>query len=90
MKHHRNNPLLLATSTLAGFVLTAAAAHAADLTWDITSGDGATITPGTGAWNTTAGNLVLVPIFGDYAGFALWHNLLHTVAASNPSANLFQ
>ena len=34
------------------------AAHAAALTWDITSGDGATITAGSGNWNTTAGNLV--------------------------------
>jgi fibronectin-binding autotransporter adhesin len=32
--------------------------EAATLTWDTVSGDGATITPGSGTWNTTAGNTI--------------------------------
>lgn len=28
------------------------------ITWDVTSGDGATVTSGSGSWNTTAGNAV--------------------------------
>jgi len=44
-------------STIAA-LLTAASTYAADLTWDINSTDGTTITPGDGTWDTTAGNLV--------------------------------
>ena len=35
-------------------MLAAPAAHAANLTWDKTSGDGTTITPGSGAWDLTS------------------------------------
>ncbi|MCX8497522.1 MAG: autotransporter-associated beta strand repeat-containing protein [Akkermansiaceae bacterium] len=55
MKPNHKNRILFAALTLA---LTAPSAFAAALTWDTTSGDGATITPGSGNWNTTAGNLV--------------------------------
>ena len=52
----KKNPFL-AVITLAGFALAAPSAQAATLTWD-TANDGATITAGSGAWNTTGGNLV--------------------------------
>ena len=39
--------------TLSGLPLNS---HAAALTWDITPGDGATITDGSGTWTTGAGN----------------------------------
>ena len=55
MKSNLKNRLLLAAISL---TLTAPSAFAAALTWDTTSGDGATITPSSGNWNTTAGNLV--------------------------------
>jgi autotransporter-associated beta strand protein len=55
MKSKNQNPFLVAAISL---MLTAPSAFAAALTWDTTSGDGATITPGSGNWNTTAGNLV--------------------------------
>ena len=61
MKHNPNNSLLAAV-TVAGFaiaaLLAAPSAHAAALTWDTVTGDGGAITAGSGAWNTTAGNLV--------------------------------
>jgi autotransporter-associated beta strand protein len=47
---------LLAAATAA--LVTSTQVFAANLTWDITSGDNPTITAGSGAWNTTAGNLV--------------------------------
>lgn len=47
----------IAASTMF-FTLSENPAHAAALTWDLTSGDGANITSGSGNWNTTAGNLV--------------------------------
>lgn len=47
---------ILATSVAA--LLSAASVHAANFTWDTVPGDSAAITPGDGAWNTTAGNLV--------------------------------
>ena len=34
------------------------ASHAATLTWDTATGDGATVTAGSGSWNLTAGNTV--------------------------------
>jgi autotransporter-associated beta strand protein len=51
---------LAAASRLAAFTLTltAPALRAAPLTWDTTADDGATVTAGSGNWNTTAGNLV--------------------------------
>ena len=55
MKSKNQNPFLVAAVSL---MLTASSAFAAALTWDTTSGDGAAITPGSGNWNTTAGNLV--------------------------------
>ena len=55
VKSKNQNPFLVAAISL---LLTAPSAFAAALTWDTTSGDGATITPGIGNWNTTAGNLV--------------------------------
>ena len=55
MKSKNQNPFLVAAISL---LLTAPSAFAAALTWDTTSGDGATITPGIGNWNTTPGNLV--------------------------------
>ena len=55
MKSKNQHPFLVAAISL---LLTAPSAFAAALTWDTTSGDGATITPGSGNWNTTAGNLV--------------------------------
>lgn len=61
MKHNPNNSLLAAV-TVAGFaiaaLLAAPSAHAAALTWDTVTGDVGAITAGSGAWNTTAGNLV--------------------------------
>lgn len=44
-------------STIAA-LLVAASTHAADFTWDTVAGDGTTITPGDGTWNTTVGNNV--------------------------------
>lgn len=52
---HATTASLLAAITL---TLTAPALHAAALTWDAATGDGAAVTAGTGNWNTTAGNLV--------------------------------
>jgi len=49
---------LAAVLLMAGSALCSSTAQAAALTWDITSGDNPTITPGSGNWNTTAGNLV--------------------------------
>ena len=43
---------------LAAFLAVPHSAHSAALTWDTTPGDGATITAGSGAWDTTGGNLV--------------------------------
>ncbi|MDH4445967.1 MAG: autotransporter-associated beta strand repeat-containing protein [Akkermansiaceae bacterium] len=55
MKPNHKNRLLLAAISL---TLTAPSAFAAALTWDKTSGDGATISAGSGDWNLTAGNTV--------------------------------
>jgi len=57
MKINRANPLL-AAATLAGLAFTMSSVHAANLTWDKVTGDGATITAGGGNWNTTGTNLV--------------------------------
>jgi autotransporter-associated beta strand protein len=54
MKSKKQNPFLVAAISLAGFAFAVPATFAADLTWDTTSGDGATITAASGAWNTTA------------------------------------
>jgi autotransporter-associated beta strand protein len=56
MKPTNRSPFLVAALALAGFAFTANSAFAAALTWDTTSGDGASITAGSGNWNTTAGN----------------------------------
>jgi fibronectin-binding autotransporter adhesin len=58
MKPNHRNPLLLPAITLAGLAFGASASFAADLTWDTLSGDGATVTAGSGSWNLTAGNTV--------------------------------
>jgi fibronectin-binding autotransporter adhesin len=50
-------------------------ATAATYTWDTTSGDGASITSGTGAWNTTAGNIV----WNDGAANVVWAQTSATV-----------
>lgn len=42
MKINRANPLL-AAATMAGLAFTMSSVHAADLTWDTVTGDGATI-----------------------------------------------
>lgn len=55
MKSKNQNPFLVAAISL---LLAAPSAFAAALTWDTTSGDGAAITPGSGNWNVTGGNLV--------------------------------
>jgi fibronectin-binding autotransporter adhesin len=52
---HLATARVLAAATL---VCTAPALRAADLTWDAVAGDGAGITAGNGAWNTTGTNLV--------------------------------
>jgi autotransporter-associated beta strand protein len=53
MKNRNQKKHLLAAVTLAGFVFTSPSAFAADLTWDTVAGDGATITPGSGTWDTS-------------------------------------
>lgn len=53
MKPTSRNPRFAASLFL---ILALPAARAATLTWDTVSGDGASITAGTGAWNTTATN----------------------------------
>jgi hypothetical protein len=58
MKSKKQNPFLVAALTVAGVAFTASSTFAAALTWDITAGDGTTITAGSGNWNTTAGNTV--------------------------------
>ena len=55
VKSKNQNPFLVAAISL---LLTAPSAFAAALTWDTTSGDGATITAASGNWNVTAGNTV--------------------------------
>ena len=49
--------------------------NAATYTWDSASGDGATITSGTGAWNTTAGNT----IWNDGSSNVIWAQTSGTV-----------
>jgi len=53
--------------------------HALNLTWDTTTGDGATITAGSGNWNTTGGNLV----WNDGANNVVWTQISTTVATNN-------
>ncbi len=53
---------------LAMLTVTAGSARAATLTWDVTTGDGATITDGTGTWTATAGN------FNTGSGDTTWSN----------------
>ena len=55
MKANRKNRLLFAAISL---TLCTSSVFAANLTWDITSGDNPTITAGTGSWNNTGTNLV--------------------------------
>ncbi len=57
----------LAVAAIAWFA-TAGGALAADVTWDITPGDGAATTDGTGAWTDGAGN------WNDGAGDVNWAN----------------
>lgn len=62
MKPSKNINPFLRTTTLGLFVAAVMMscpqhARAANLTWDIATGDGAAITPGNGSWDTTAGNL---------------------------------
>jgi len=52
---HIATATIVATITL---TLSASVLRGADLTWDAATGDGATVTAGSGNWNTTAGNLV--------------------------------
>lgn len=54
---HRT-PLYLSAVSMAGLAFVATSSFAADLTWDITAGDGAVTTAGSGNWNVTAGNTV--------------------------------
>ena len=54
---HTARPAFPLASAIAA-LLAAPVAHAANLTWDLTSGDGAVITAGSGSWNTTGTNLV--------------------------------
>ena len=55
----RFTPSLTALVASAAFAtLSDKPAKAASLTWDLTSGDGASITAGSGNWDPTAGNLV--------------------------------
>ena len=75
MKSNLKNRLLLAAVSL---TLTAPSAFAAALTWDTTSGDGATITPGSGNWNTTAGNLV----WNNAGTNVIWSQTSATVATN--------
>ncbi len=58
MKPKKHHPQLRHSLVALGLVTAAIspAAHAANFTWDITGGDGAAITPGSGAWNATATN----------------------------------
>jgi autotransporter-associated beta strand protein len=75
MKSNLKNRLLLAAVSL---TLTAPSAFAAALTWDTTSGDGATITPGSGNWNTTAGNTV----WNNAGTNVIWSQTSATVATN--------
>ena len=58
MKPKNQNLPLLAAMTLAGSAFTAPSALSADFTWDTVADDGATITVGSGVWNTAAPNIV--------------------------------
>lgn len=49
------SPRILAASVAA--LVSSLSAHAANLTWDLTSGDGTAITPGSAIWDTTGTNL---------------------------------
>src|SRR5687768_12277477 len=49
------SPRILVAS--AAVLVSSFSAHAVNLTWDLTSGDGAAITPGSGTWNTTGTNV---------------------------------
>ncbi|MDH4445980.1 MAG: autotransporter-associated beta strand repeat-containing protein [Akkermansiaceae bacterium] len=75
MKPNHKNRILFAALTLA---LTVSSAIAATLTLDTTSGDGATITPGSGNWNTTAGNLV----WNNAGTNVIWSQTSATVATN--------
>jgi autotransporter-associated beta strand protein len=60
----------------AGLLGSSSTALAAPLTWDITPGDGATITPGSGTWDFVAGNTV-------------WNNAGTNVAWTNANDAIF-
>ena len=75
MKSKNQHPFLVAAISL---LLTAPSAFAAALTWDTTSGDGATITPGSGNWNTTAGNTV----WNNGSSNVIWSQTSATVATN--------
>ena len=53
MKIRYDGSHFLAAITVAGFAFTAPSAFAEDLTWDPVSGDGTTITAGSGTWDTS-------------------------------------
>ncbi|MEO5914397.1 MAG: autotransporter-associated beta strand repeat-containing protein [Luteolibacter sp.] len=56
-----SNPFLrfasLGLTAIAVMTCSPQSVQAANLTWDVTTGDGSTITPGSGTWDTVAGNL---------------------------------
>lgn len=58
--HTKSNPFLrlasLGLTSIAVMTCSPESARAANLTWDVTTGDGAAITPGSGIWDTIAGN----------------------------------
>jgi fibronectin-binding autotransporter adhesin len=58
MKSRYVSPLTILAASAACFVWTSASSNAAALTWDTVSGDGTTVTAGSGNWNLTAGNTV--------------------------------
>ena len=74
-------PLAAAMAVLAALVTLSAgpAAQAAALTWDTVAGDGATITPGSGNWNTTAGNTV----WNNAGANAIWSQTSTTAALNS-------
>lgn len=76
----KSNPFLrLASLGATAFAVVAfnpQCAQAVNLTWDTATGDGATITPGSGTWDTTAGNLT-------------WNNAVTNVAWTAGNVGIF-
>jgi fibronectin-binding autotransporter adhesin len=71
----------LSTITASALLLAVAStsALAATYTWDAATGDGATVTSGTGTWNTTAGNAV----WNDGSTNVVWAQTSGTVGLHN-------